>query len=127
MKSFLFILLGLAPFSASAGAQQAPFLESKAAPDEIIMDSRSSPRDPEHGSPEAFRAPVSRQQAARIARQAIERQTGARARVTGISREDDHGATWEVEVTLRGGREEFDVYVGSAGRIVKILQDAGRG
>jgi uncharacterized membrane protein YkoI len=38
-------------------------------------------------------------------------------RVTWVSREDDHGAAWEIEVTLPNGRE-VDVYVDAAGRVV---------
>jgi len=64
---------------------------------------------------------VSRQRAARIADRAIERRTGKKARVTGIGREDDWGAQWEVEVTLRNGRE-FDVYVNRRGRVVKVIR-----
>lgn len=63
---------------------------------------------------------VSRQRAAKIADRTIERRTGKSARVTGIGREDDFGARWEVEVTLRNGRE-FDVYVNRAGRVVQVI------
>ena len=63
---------------------------------------------------------VSKQQAGRIADRAIERRTGKSARVTGIGREDDYGAQWEVEVTLQNGRE-FDVYVNRSGRVVKVI------
>ena len=63
---------------------------------------------------------VSRQRAAKIADRTIERRTGKSARVTGIGREDDFGAQWEVEVTLRSGRE-FDVYVNRAGQVVKVI------
>ena len=63
---------------------------------------------------------VSRQRAARIADRTIERRTGKSARVTGIGREDDFGAQWEVEVTLRNGRE-FDVYVNRAGRVIRVI------
>jgi uncharacterized membrane protein YkoI len=38
-------------------------------------------------------------------------------RVTWVSREDDYGAAWEIEVTLPNGRE-VDVYVDAAGRAV---------
>jgi ABC-type transport system substrate-binding protein len=38
-------------------------------------------------------------------------------RVTWVSPEDDHGAAWEIEVTLPSGRE-VDVYVDAAGRVV---------
>lgn len=38
-------------------------------------------------------------------------------RVTWASQEDDHGAAWEIEVTLPSGRE-VDVYVDAAGRVV---------
>ena len=64
---------------------------------------------------------VSQQRAARIADRTIERRTGKSARVTGIDREDDYGAQWEVEVTLRNGRE-FDVYVNRNGRVVKVIR-----
>ena len=63
---------------------------------------------------------VSQQRAARIAERTIERRTGKSARVTDIGREDDYGAQWEVEVTLRNGRE-FDVYVNRSGRVVKVI------
>ena len=64
---------------------------------------------------------ISRQRAARIADRTIERRTGKSARVTGIGREDDYGAQWEVEVTLRNGRE-FDVYVNRRGKVVKVIR-----
>ena len=63
---------------------------------------------------------ISKQRAARIADRTIERRTGKSARVTGVEREDDYGARWEVEVTLRNGRE-FDVYVNRSGRVVKVI------
>jgi hypothetical protein len=62
---------------------------------------------------------VDRARASSIGRQAVQRKTGKSARVTGIGREDDFGAKWEVEVTLRNGRE-FDVYVDRRGRVIKI-------
>ena len=62
---------------------------------------------------------VSAKQASRIAKRTIERRTGKSARVTGVDREDDYGARWEVGVTLRNGRE-FDVYVNRNGRVVKV-------
>ena len=64
---------------------------------------------------------VTAQQAARIADRTIERRTGKSARVTDIGREDDYGAQWEVEGTLRNGRE-FDVYVNRNGRVVKVIR-----
>ena len=69
----------------------------------------------------SFQRAVTSKQAARKAERAIERRTGKQARVTGIELEDDYGARWEVEVTLRNGRE-FDVYVDRGGRIVKIIR-----
>jgi hypothetical protein len=63
---------------------------------------------------------ISRQQAGRIADRAVERRTGKSARVTGIYRENDFGAKWEVEVTLRTGRE-FDVYVNGRGKVIRII------
>lgn len=39
-------------------------------------------------------------------------------RVTWVELEDDHGARWEVEVTLPNGRE-VDVYVAADGRVVR--------
>ncbi|MCU0750229.1 MAG: hypothetical protein MUF13_11855 [Akkermansiaceae bacterium] len=107
MKSITSILVALASLSANMPAH---------------AESQKSPvreREPIILSP--FEAAVGRQQAARIARQTIERQTGTKARVTGISREDDHGARWEIEVTLRSG-QEFDVYVNAAGRVVKVIR-----
>ena len=65
---------------------------------------------------------VTARQAARIADRTIERRTGKSARVTDIGREDDYGAQWEVEVTLRNGRE-FDVYVNRNGRVVKVKEN----
>jgi uncharacterized membrane protein YkoI len=64
---------------------------------------------------------VGRTAASNIALRAIERQFGQTARVTGITREDDHGARWEVEITSTSGRE-FDVYINAAGRVVKVVR-----
>lgn len=69
----------------------------------------------------SFKKAVGGKKAARKAERAVERRTGKPATVTGIEREDDYGARWEVEVTLRNGRE-FDVYVDRKGRIVKIVR-----
>lgn len=75
-------------------------------------------KDPTPGQMVSERA-VSASQASRIAKRTIERRTGKSARVTDIGREDDWGARWEVEVTVRSGRE-FDVYVNRNGRVVKV-------
>ena len=74
---------------------------------------------PSAGQAEPSVRSVDRARASTIARQAVQRKTGKSARVTGIGREDDFGAKWEVEVTLRNGRE-FDVYVDRRGRVIKI-------
>jgi hypothetical protein len=66
---------------------------------------------------------VGRQEAGRIAREAIALRTGKTARVTWIGREDDFGARWEVEVTIRGGKE-FDVYIDKFGKIVRVVGKA---
>jgi hypothetical protein len=42
-------------------------------------------------------------------------------RVTWVSPEDDHGAAWEIEVTLPTGRE-VDVYVDAMGQVVHTSQ-----
>jgi uncharacterized membrane protein YkoI len=39
-------------------------------------------------------------------------------RVTWVTREDDYGAAWEIEVTLPNGRE-VDVYVDANGQVVR--------
>ena len=49
----------------------------------------------------------------------MQREFGMGARVTWSGREDDFGAQWEIEVTLADGRE-FDVYVNSAGEVVRV-------
>lgn len=61
---------------------------------------------------------VDRAKARAIAVRTIERRTGSAAKATGIGREDDWGARWEVEVTSRG--REFDVYVARSGAVVKV-------
>lgn len=66
----------------------------------------------------------SRQQAARVAKREIRRIEGISSRgmrVTGIQREDDFGARWEVEVTLRN-RTEYDVYISRVGRVVNVIR-----
>ena len=78
----------------------------------------AGPNDPASAQVVSERA-VSAKQASRIAKRTIERRTGKSARVTDIGRENDWGARWEVEVTLRNGRE-FDVYVNRNGRVVKV-------
>jgi uncharacterized membrane protein YkoI len=124
MKNTLRNIVGLA-FLALA-------LPATAAPESILTPQAA--REKTSAVPEAFRQlalsgmferAVGRQQAARIAKRTIQKRTGKAARVTGVEREDDFGARWEVEVTLRQGRE-FDVYVNRSGRIVKIIQK-GRG
>lgn len=45
--------------------------------------------------------------------------TGQIGRVTGIQREDDFGARWEVEVTLQSGLE-YDVYIGPNGQVIRV-------
>ena len=60
-------------------------------------------------------------QARVIADRWVERRFGQPARVTDTSREDDHGARWEIEVTRRDGLE-FDVYVSARGRVVKVIR-----
>ncbi len=50
---------------------------------------------------------------------AFAKSAASAARVTGNSREDDYGATWEVEVNQKR-RFEYDVYVDAAGGIVRI-------
>jgi hypothetical protein len=42
-------------------------------------------------------------------------------RVTWVSPEDDHGAAWEIEVTLPTGRE-VDVYIDASGQVVHTSQ-----
>lgn len=64
---------------------------------------------------------VTSRQAARIALRTVQRRTGSRGVVSDIGREDDFGARWEVEVTLRNG-VEFDVYVNRRGRVVRIIR-----
>lgn len=96
----------------------------QAVSNEPAHDFDSSLREPGPLALNPLQAAVGRQQAARIARQAIERRTGKSARVTWIGREDDYGARWEIEVTLRSG-QEFDVYVNSAGKVVKIIRKRG--
>lgn len=60
--------------------------------------------------------------ASRKAVREIRRRTGQNGKVTGIVREDDFGARWEVEVSINNGRE-FDVYVDRRGRIVKVIRN----
>jgi two-component system OmpR family sensor kinase len=62
---------------------------------------------------------------AEIAADRIEAEEGGRAEVTGFEREDDHGATWEVEVTDDGG-SEYDVFVDRDGTVVRIEEKGGR-
>lgn len=81
--------------------------------------STADPSVAQLGKATAAERSIGRGQAARIAVRTIERRTGKRARVTDIGREDDYGARWEVEVTLRNGRE-FDVYVNGRGKVVKV-------
>lgn len=64
-------------------------------------------------------AAVSSARAADVAEAWVERRRGP-AEVTGVEREDDFGARWEVEVTLRGGAE-YDVYVDADGRVVRAV------
>ena len=61
----------------------------------------------------------SRESAKQIAVAYMQREFGMAARATWSGREDDFGAQWEIEVTLADGRE-FDVYVNSAGQVVRV-------
>ena len=63
-----------------------------------------------------------REQAATAALARIEQMTGQSARVTGIDREDDYGARWEVEVTLANGFE-YDVYIGADGQVIRVKEN----
>lgn len=64
---------------------------------------------------------VTSRQASRIALRTVQRRTGRRGFVSDITRENDFGARWEVEVTLRNG-VEFDVYVNRRGRVVRVVR-----
>lgn len=64
---------------------------------------------------------VTSRQASRIALRTVQRRTGRRGFVSGVTRENDFGARWEVEVTLRNG-VEFDVYVNRRGRVVRVIR-----
>ena len=59
-----------------------------------------------------------------IAAARIEADTGRQAEVSGLEREDDFGARWEVEVTDDRGRE-YDVYVDRAGSVVRVEKKGG--
>ena len=61
---------------------------------------------------------------AEIAVARVERDAGRGAEVTGFEREEDFGATWEVEVTDDRGRE-YDVFVDRAGSIVRVEEKTG--
>jgi hypothetical protein len=67
---------------------------------------------------------ISRDSARQVAVRHIERRTGQQARATWSGRENDNGAQWEIEVTTRNGRE-FDVYVSSRGKVVKVVRKSG--
>ena len=62
---------------------------------------------------------------AEVAVSRVEADTGRGGEVTGFEREDDFGATWEVEVTDDRG-SEYDVFVDRAGSIVRV-EEKGRG
>lgn len=64
-------------------------------------------------------------EASSAALESVERQTGQRATVTDIGREEDFGARWEVEVTRDDGFE-YDVYVDEGGTVIRV-EEKGRG
>ena len=55
----------------------------------------------------------------------VEADTGRQAEVTGFEREEDHGATWEVEVTDDQGRE-YDVFVDRSGNIARVEEKGSK-
>ena len=62
---------------------------------------------------------------ARIAVSRVEADAGRGAEVTGFEREDDFGATWEVEVTDDRGRE-YDVFVDRSGNIARVEEKGSK-
>ncbi len=87
----------------------------------VLRKGKSKPWKPNNSSP---RANTSRAKAKRVAVRHIERRTGQQARATWSGRENDNGAQWEIEVTTGNGRE-FDVYVSSRGKVVKVVRNGG--
>lgn len=83
----------------------------------------TGPLAPSPGSPGVGTAAASGepdpQRVTEIAVARVEADAGREAEVTGFEREEDFGATWEVEVTDDRGRE-YDVFVDRAGSIVRV-------